>query len=298
MKTISESRPIRELPAGSVSQPEWVRRFFGPDPLWLSASFLAHPEMDSRDFEAHVTAAYRSIFERLEANPGARPIRFWAFIPGIHDDLGGGVDRYKAFNAGRFAAYLSHLGRVNLANGTMPTASATGTQGPQFVLQCLASEIVGTAIENPRQVPAYRYSKRYGSVAPSFTRGTLLSTSRGPLLLVAGTASIVGEDSTHTDDFHPQAMETLANLTSLVAAAEGRELPAMFDAAIMKSTLAKFDEIRIYHPRQADRLAIIGVAAANFPPTCRVEILPASLCRQELLIEIEGIALPEPRRTV
>lgn len=290
MDSTFQSPQIRELPAGAPPKPEWADRFLRHDGVWSAECRDVPGDVSAQAFERLVEDAYQAIFDRLRS-ASVMPIRFWAFIPGIHTDLGDGLDRYMAFNSGRYAAYKARLGEPAVAKGHLPTASAIGISGDRFFLHCLASTAVATQVENPRQIPAYRYSRRYGPVAPSFSRSSIVETAAGErLLLVAGTASILGEDSRHREDLPHQAQETFVNLATLIAAAERREGP--LDEAGVASALRTFHDIRIYHPRLSDRPAILERVRENFSPACRVEILQASLCRSELLIEIEGIATP------
>ena len=223
-------------------------------------------------------------------------MRFWAFVPGIHDDLGAGLDRYMSFNAGRYGAFALHYGRPSSFGDSIPTASAVGVQGDQFVLHCLAADQPGRPVENPRQVSSYHYSRRFGPMPPCFARATLLpGHSDRPLLLVGGTASITGEESRHLGDLEAQAGETFRNLASVVAAATGRTLPENARMPDIVEFLAAFQELRVYYSRAADRDALTELVRANFSSGCRIEWLHASLCRAELLVEIEGVAVPPSR---
>jgi hypothetical protein len=66
-------------------------------------------------------------------------------------------------------------------------------------------------------------------------------------------------------------------------------------AADLGPLLSKFRELRIYHPRANDAPAIAALVQTYFPSSCRIELAQASLCRPELLIEIEGLATLRPR---
>ena len=146
-------------------------------------------------------------------------------------------------------------------------------------------------VENPRQVPAYRYSRRFGPLPPCFARATIVRPSVGaPLLMVGGTASIRGEESMHANDLGAQVDETLANLASVVCAAWG--------GAGDERALRRYRHLRAYHRREGDRLAVESRMRAAFPALDRLELLPAELCRPELLVEVEGLAEgPADRRT-
>jgi chorismate lyase/3-hydroxybenzoate synthase len=279
-------------PAPVPPLPLWVAGFEGNRFRHVSARFDDVSSMDAMLFEKRVAEAYRTVFEELQAVAPSCPIRFWAFVPGIHDNLAPGLDRYMVFNAGRYVAFASHFGHPRAFGDSVPTASAVGVQGDQFVLHALAAEESGTPVENPRQVSAYHYSRRFGPMPPCFARATLLNGQRDePLLIVGGTASITGEESRHLGDVQEQARETLRNLACLVASALDVTLAESAGASELEPLLAAFRELRIYHPRAEDGPALAKLVRPSFPAFCRVELLHASLCRPELLIEIEGLAV-------
>src|SRR5690349_19098204 len=182
--------------------------------------------LDAAALERAVADAYAVIAESLRAT-GHHAVRFWNFVPGIHADMGGGRDRYMVFNAGRYAAFERWFGQAALFRRTVPTASAVGIASGALAIHALGAEGPGVPVENPRQVPAYRYSARYGPLPPCFARGTIVNGRDGaPTLLVGGTASIVGEASQHDRDARQQALETFENLAELVAAARRQIDPA------------------------------------------------------------------------
>lgn len=244
--------------------------------------------MDILTLQQVVAEAYQSVFEQLRVGPAPWPVRFWAFIPGIHAVMSPGLDRYMVFNAGRFAAYSAWCGGREAFSKSVPTASAVGTWGEDLVLYCLAAAAPATPAENPRQIPAYRYSRKYGPMPPCFARSTLVQVTGAPLLLVGGTASIRGEDSMHIDHLEAQAGETFRNLAALVRSALGGDGD---DSDLEQGPwLDRFRDLRIYHPRLADRSAILSLVQEHFRCLKRVELISAELCRAELLVEIEGLA--------
>jgi chorismate lyase / 3-hydroxybenzoate synthase len=256
-----------------------------------SASIGNASGMDILTFQRRVVEAYEEVFEQL-AKHAAHPVRFWAFVPGIHDDLGGGLDRYMAFNAGRYGAFAAYFGRPTSFRLSVPTGSAVGVTGDRFMLHCLGANEPGLPVENPRQVSAYHYSRRFGPMPPCFARATLLREGDEPMLLVGGTASITGEESRHIDALEPQVRETFLNLASVVASSSGRILDEDVSADEIKTLLNSFRELRVYHPNPEHRETLVGLIERAFSPQCRVEWLQASLCRRELLVEIEGVAIP------
>lgn len=239
--------------------------------------------LETREFERQVTRIYAVLRERLERRRACYPLRFWNFIPGIHSPAHDGMDRYEVFNAGRFAAF-SDWYRTTCFGPRMIAASGVGHRAPDLVVQALAGERPGEGLENPRQRAAYRYSKRYGPLPPCFARATVVDDPAcaflGPrLMIVAGTASVVGEDSVHQDDLEMQLAETCVNLESLIAAADpGQGEP-----------LSLFRELRAYVVDDGCQEPLVDRIAARFPSLERLELMPADLCRADLLVEVEGV---------
>lgn len=273
----------------SPRPPAWVASHLPTASTLHTASFDLDAAMTPTDFQAAVSDAYRRVLGEVGALSGPAPVRFWSFIPGIHDDLGDGLDRYMVFNAGRHAVFGEHFGAVAFARGAIPTASAVGIDGRRLHVFCLAARVDADAVENPRQIPAYRYSRRFGPRPPSFARATRLTPiDAAPLLLVGGTASIRGEDSRNIDDLDRQLDETLLNLAAVVAAAEDAPVPSTPDD--VRRCLSRYAGLRAYFLHEHQREAIAATVGAAVRPDCVVELLPATMCRPELLVEIEGIA--------
>jgi chorismate lyase/3-hydroxybenzoate synthase len=235
-------------------------------------------------FEACTREAYATIARRLREYPARHPVRFWNYIPDIHRPCGAHLDRYMCFNAGRFAACSDWLGGPDAFDRLLATGSGVGHQGDDLVIHALAAAAPGDAVENPRQIPAYRYSRRFGPRPPCFARATVVreQTSCGAraMLLVGGTASIRGEESVHVNDLRGQTGETLENLAALVRSASGDE----------RAGLSAFRDVRVYHFRECDRQAIASLVEPALSSPTRIEYVRADLCRPELCVEIEGIA--------
>jgi chorismate lyase/3-hydroxybenzoate synthase len=251
-----------------------------PRVAFITARVVDAIALNAAEFERRTVAAYAAIQRTLAGLPASEPVRFWNHLPGIHQAMDAGRDRYMVFNAGRFAALCDWFGGSDRLADRVATASGVGHRGRDLVVHCLAGAERGVAVENPRQIPAFRYSKRYGPLPPCFARATVVRNllPTGPAVLVGGTASICGERSMHQDALAGQIRETLANLGSLVTA-----------AGVSGDPLAAFTHVRLYHPRPQDAGAIES-AAAEFTSADRVQLIQADLCRSELLVEIEGVA--------
>ena len=270
--------PFAPVPV-APTPPAWVRGYLTrrqPSTLaLLSANVLDATSLSAEGLSDAVAEVYRAILRDVRAHQ-RHAVRIWNFVPSIHNELGTG-DRYMAFNAGRFAAFAEWFGLSEYGAATLPTASAVGIDGTTLWVHALASDVPGMAVENPRQVPSYRYSKRYGLRPPCFARATRLEST----LLIGGTASIIGEDSRHVADIAAQTQETLANLRSLIAAATG--IPEEDALKTLRDTRVHVTNA-LHAPLVRDALAQVLCADAH------LEFVEAELCRKELLVEIEGIA--------
>jgi chorismate lyase/3-hydroxybenzoate synthase len=234
--------------------------------------------------ESETATAYSAIAAELAGVPASHPVRFWNYIPNIHrasgaSPSGESLDRYMVFNAGRYSACNRWLGGEDKFARLLATASGVGHTDADLVIHALATTTPGVAVENPRQVPAYRYSRRYGPRPPCFARATVLA-GKQPQLLVGGTASVRGEASIHIGELSAQFKETLENMTALLRAAPGASADADLD---------RFTDVRVYYVRPIDLPALREMCDAAFGKA-ELEYIRADLCRQDLLVEIEGVA--------
>jgi len=257
----------------------------------ISARIRGAVAMAACAFEKTVIESYRLI---RQSSGELFPVRFWNHIPAIHAVMDAQRDRYMVFNAGRFHAFETWYGSANEFSRHVATASGVGHTESDLVIHCLACDREGSAVENPRQIAAYRYSKRYGPLPPCFARATVVRSESEPegILLVGGTASIRGEDSMYRDDLELQIQETFDNLGSLVVAARGLHdpvLPKLSEAALVLA-LQRYAALRVYYRRETDLELILDEIRTNFGALERVDLIQAELCRPELLVEVEGIA--------
>lgn len=253
--------------------PAWVEGVCRGEYLLASARVTDARGLGREAFQAATARAYDQIRSELIARGAVHPVRLWNHIPGIHEPLGEGLDRYMVFNAGRYEALSEWFGGDQAFDTRIASASGVGHQGRDLVIHCLASARPGRAVDNPRQTAPYRYSRKYGPLPPCFARATRIEVGGQPIVLVGGTASIVGEESVHLGNLARQTEETLTNLAAL-------------------APLAGYQELRVYYPEpeRLDELRFFLEGA--FPGADRVEWVRADLCRSELLVEIEGVAEP------
>ena len=226
------------------------------------------------------TVAYQRLFAAARARGYPHLLRVWNYFPAINQETGG-LERYRAFCVGRHAALRAERAERETH---LPAASAIGTCGPGLRLYALASREPGVQIENPRQVSAFHYPAQYGPQSPSFSRAILKHWGEQDYhLYISGTASVVGHASQHLD-LMAQLDETLLNLAALIAQASQRT-PAPLRPVLF----------RVYVRPDLDPAPARERIVQAFGPDVPLLFLHADICRQELLIEIEGLAASATR---
>lgn len=261
-------------------------QYFHHDGLWLAANkeilfgYFEEHESAGSTLAGLIHAAYRRILTNIRASGYPHLLRVWNYLPEINE-LSDGFERYQQFCIGRHQALMEE--RVEFHHG-LPAATAVGAGPGAVQIYFLASRREGVQIENPRQVNAYHYPRRYGPKSPSFARASLLSSESGHHLFIAGTASIVGHASRHAGDPYRQTIEILDNIEAVIASAlvahpgpHGGNLTSK--AALLKVYVRRPEHLPAIEKALADRLGSV--------PHCL--FLRGDLCRSALLLEIEGI---------
>jgi 2-iminobutanoate/2-iminopropanoate deaminase len=126
---------------------------------------------------------------------------------------------------------------------------------------------------------AFSYAK-----PSAFSRGMRIDLNGLVILLISGTASIDGDgNSVHVGDFRAQIRRTFANITGLLAS----EGCTWHD--IVRTTCYLRDIDRDYEAFNEERSAFYRAEGLDpLPASTGIE---AKLCRPELLVEIEAIAM-------
>jgi chorismate lyase/3-hydroxybenzoate synthase len=226
-------------------------------------------ELDEREvgsIRVAAQAAYAAIGEFQSNSPFPHMLRMWNYFDAINDGEHD-EERYRQFCLGRA------LGMGD-TRGQYPAASALGRQHTTHQLQVywLASRVAGTPIENPRQVSAYRYPREHGPASPSFARAAIAPDG---MLLISGTASIVGHASQHCGDPLAQLDETLRNLESV---------------ATQNACNGVLSGLLKVYVRDSQNLQAIRKRLQELAPQSDAIFLAADVCRRELLLEIECVA--------
>jgi chorismate lyase/3-hydroxybenzoate synthase len=132
-------------------------------------------------------------------------------------------------------------------------------------------------LENPRQTSAYRYPRQYGPAAPGFSRAMLVSDR---LVLISGTASIVGHASRHPGDVRAQLEETLTNLANILQRAAS-------SASGITPRLGAESLLKVYIREESQLPEVESLLQRHLPAQTQFLILHADICRAELLVEVD-----------
>ncbi len=165
---------------------------------------------------------------------------------------------------------------LGLLTATEPTAPAARPAGTPLSLPPIDKRPV-TALGVLNE--AYHYPR-----PSSFSRGIRFDLGDKTLLLISGTASIDEEGRTvHAGDFRAQLWRTYRNITALIAA----EGATWHD--IVRTGCYLRDIERDYRDFNEVRTAFFGWLGLDpLPASIAVQ---ARLCREDLLVEIEAMAV-------
>ena len=151
--------------------------------------------------------------------------------------------------------------------------------------EALAEMASATSIEKKRISAPTALNEAYDYSRPSsFSRGLRLEFGNYAVLLISGTASIGSDGETlHVGDFRAQTRRTFQNITDLLAS----EGATWHD--IVRSTCYLRDIDRDYAEFNEERTAFYQEQGLDpLPASTGIQ---AKLCRADLLVEIEAIAI-------
>lgn len=249
------------------------------DIAWAHSGGLAFGSMTIEEsslggIRSAAEAAYTRLLDHLQNSAHPALLRTWNYVDAIVEGAGD-RERYREFCVGRARGIGERL-------VAFPAATGIGLRDGRRTLRIywLAGRLAGTAIENPRQVAAWRYPRQYGPQPPSFSRATL-PTETSLQLLLSGTASVVGHSSLHADCVALQVDETFKNFASLLELVAARQprIPTAFGAHSV---------LKVYLRDRTDASALNAALARHLAPEVPRLVLLADICRPELRVEIDG----------
>lgn len=227
--------------------------------------------------EQQAVEAFRLMGEVLkrEGFPVHSIVRQWNYIEQI-TAFDGPDQHYQTFNNARGDFYA----RADWSQG-YPAATGIGANLGGILVDADAavfrdSACFATSIDNNLQVAAHAYSEgvletaRQKKTTPKFERAKSLTFDGRRVIYISGTAAIRGEESLKGVGLERQLHITMENIAHLV----GNARPEMLRVYLK------------YKSDYAEAERLMNAYGLDIP----ISYMWADVCRDELLIEIEGIA--------
>lgn len=228
-------------------------------------------------------------------------IRQWNYVENIAhvEDVDKALQNYQVFNDVRTQYY-----NMGIFKNGYPAATGIGMNTGGVIVGFIAisdsDQVHVQPIHNPRQIDAHQYSKRVlvgrttgitkEKCTPKFERGKMVSLGDRHHMYVSGTASIVGEKTMHPGDVEGQTLTTIENIYQLFSKENQTEMGLNFEISQIQ-----FSHLRVYVKYQKDIPAVQKICESKL--NCKSSLyLESDVCREDLLVEIEGIfTLPGSR---
>jgi len=268
---IIESEKGRELWAGGLSS------YGYPDDTRTAAE---------KAFDLVLTILER---EKMSLNDIVRQWNYIGDILTLKDDY----QNYQIFNEVRSEYYY----RYRTVKG-FPAATGVGMKYGGVIIDLCALQphksVMIKPVANPNQVNAYDYGQKVlkgladkgkpVKHAPQFERGLLLANYSHSTLYISGTASIIGQETVGIGDIEKQTIVTIENIKKLSDPSRISEIVSR-----PHTPGEKYGLLRAYVKRQDD-FRVVRQICEKFFPQIPVTYVEADICRDDLLIEIEGEA--------
>lgn len=231
----------------------------------------------------------KKILESAEM-PLSSIVRQWNYIERIAGFDEDGAQHYQGFNNERAAFYDETTWEkgypaatgIGMEQGGV-TMDLDAVTGPEDRLQI-------HRLNNPLQRAAYAYSGRVlrgknRRDTPKFERGKVVSLDGKSMIYISGTAAIRGEQSLEGKGVEEQTWATLENIAALLSrknlSAWGVEIPSEIG----------LQYLRVYLKRPEDEPCVRNIVEKAYPGLTVLYVV-ADICRDELLVEMEGVAHP------
>lgn len=228
----------------------------------------------------------------MEGMPLSGIIRQWNYIERI-TAMDGDTQHYQAFNDAR-----SHLyAKSEWPNG-YPAATGIGTDFGGIMVEVDAQRSTletrhTIAIDNPLQVAAHNYSQQvllgqpdavfHRRTTPKFERAKAIVEYDCAKIYISGTAAIRGEESLSGVGIEQQTIATLENIEYLIS----KKNLARYHAFVRNEPEVQI--FRVYLKFEHDMPVAKAIIEQRYPYLPTLYVL-TDVCREELLIEIEGVA--------
>jgi len=220
-------------------------------------------------------------------------VRQWNYLENIIEEKlcdDGILQNYQSLNNIRHTFYSKY----KFCNG-YPSATGIGMNSGGFILECIAvkekHDLQIMPVQNPAQISAYDYSNKvligsqmHALSTPKFERAKLYAFELNCYeLFISGTAAIHSEGSLAKENSEEQTIITLENIDTLFNSASERL--NKFNKRVIDHSLSY---LRVYIKRRDDFIKVKAICDKYAGSTKPVYLI-ADICRDELLVEIEGL---------
>ena len=258
--------------------------------------------ISSRNFEADFSVQVDDCYRLMESILSAEKLAFsdiirqWNYVENILsiNDFGEEhIQHYQVLNDIRSKYYS----KADFRNG-YPAATGIGMDSGGLILEFYAIKSTPAVniipIKNPKQVNAYDYSeavlvgdaldRHHKKTTPKFERAKYCSVNGTSSVFISGTAAIQNEKTFGINDIRLQTEITLENIANLVNKSnlENKGIRNVTDQI-------KYTFIRVYIKERKD-VAIVKEICNKYYGNSPLHYLIADICRDNLLLEIEGVA--------
>ena len=216
-------------------------------------------------------------------------IRQWNYIGHI-TGIEHNSQNYQEFNNER-ARFYSTSGWVN----GYPAATGISMDIRAVIVSAIAVKYHDNStvfpLNNSLQLAAHCYTESVlGESArketPKFERAKLILSGKSASCFISGTAAILGEKSLNKYDVENQTLQTIELIRHLISAENLKENGIDFSGKL------KIVHLRVYVKLATDFDKVRRVLEAEWPGVLAFYVC-AGVCREELLVEIEGLAVSE-----
>lgn len=214
-------------------------------------------------------------------------VRTWLYIGDINGRANGD-ENYQRINKARNRLFSKHRDTFVREDFNYPASTGIGQQKGLFVMGTLGCRILPPArivsVENQRQVSAYNYPSSESKFPPLFSRAVAVLDKGQAFVMVSGTASITGARSVHLNSVEKQTEQTINNIEEVLETAALTAKGGIKGLQSLKSCI-------VYIKHEKDYAAVRRICRKRLPAAAVINYCIADICRQELLVEIEGIAI-------
>lgn len=220
-------------------------------------------------------------------------VRQWNYIEnivGVTSMEHGLKQNYQIFNNVRSEYY-----NTSSFKSGYPAATGIGMNVGGVIIDFIAisysKDLTVHSIKNPQQIDAHKYSEEVligknsdKKTSPKFERAKVLSNSTANEVFISGTAAILGQNTIHQQAIIDQTITTIKNINNLISF---DNLKA--NGVSISKDIKDPSYIRIYVKNKDDIPEVRKICNEYFNSVPALYLV-SDICRDNLMVEIEGIA--------